>query len=78
MPKKKLTGKVVSIKMQKTAVVNVEMPKKHAIYRKSIKNTQSFKARNTTDAKSGDLVIIEESKPFSKDVRWQVLRKVEE
>lgn len=78
MPKKKLVGKVKSNKMQKTVVVDIEVPKKHAIYKKAIKNTQSFKARDEIGVKVGDRVVIEESKPFSKDVRWKILEKVKE
>jgi small subunit ribosomal protein S17 len=78
MSAKKLTGKIVSDKMQKTVVVAVEMHKKHPIYSKIVKNTRRFKARNDSDAKLNDVVVIEECKPFSKDVSWKVVGKVME
>jgi len=78
MSAKKLTGKIVSDKMQKTVVVTVEMHKKHPVYSKMIKNTRRFKARNDTDAKLNDVVVIEECRPFSKDSSWKVVGKVKE
>lgn len=72
MSKKILTGKVVSDKMQKTVVVAVEVPKKHPLYGKSIKNTQRFKAHNEIGAKLGDMVDIEESRPLSKEKSFVV------
>ena len=78
MSTKKITGKIVSTKMQKVAVVSVEMHKKHSIYSKIVKNTRRFKARNGIEAKLGDLVVIEECSPFGKDVAWKIIQKVEE
>lgn len=73
MAKKRLIGKIVSDKMQKTVVVAVEMPKRHPIYGKNIKNTRRFKARNLVEAKLGQQVVIEECVPFSKEVTWKVI-----
>lgn len=78
MPKKMFKGIIVSDKMKKTVVVAVEMPKKHPLYNKEIKNTRKFKARNEIEAKTGDTVYIEESRPFSKEVSWIVKELVEE
>ncbi len=78
MPKKILTGEVVSTKMQKTVVVAVDVPKRHPIYKKIIKNTKKFKARDEIGAKEGDIVKIEESRPFSKEVTWVVVEIVGE
>jgi len=72
MAKKLLKGTIVSAKMDKTVVVSVEIPKRHPVYNKAIKNTRRFKARNMQDAKLGDLVWIEEAKPFSQSVTWLV------
>lgn len=77
MSKKIFKGKVVSDKMEKTVVVSVEVPKKHPIYGKDIKNTKKFKARNLADAALNDIVTIQESKPYSKTVKWEVLDVVE-
>ncbi len=76
MPKKILLGKVVSTKMEKTVVVAVELPKRHPIYGKEIKNTRRFKARTENALVDGDMVRIEECSPFSKEVTWQVIEKV--
>jgi small subunit ribosomal protein S17 len=79
MSKKTLTGTVVSTKMVKTVVVSVELPKKHPIYGKTVKNTRRFKARAEEPIEAlqeGDTVVIEESRPFSKDVSWIVTKKV--
>lgn len=78
MPKKTLTGKIVSTKMQKTVVVAVEVPKRHPIYKKIMKNTKKFKARDEIGVNEGDIVRIEESRPFSKEVTWKVIEVVEE
>ncbi len=77
MPKKKIKGQVVSDKMTKTVVVAVEMLKRHPLYNKSIKNTRRFKAHNELGVKVGDIVMIEESIPFSKEVTWKVIEKLE-
>lgn len=70
MAKRVFTGSIISDKMQKTAVVAVEMPKKHPLYNKEIKNTVKFKARNEIAAKTGDVVLIEECAPLSRHVFW--------
>ncbi len=77
MSKRILKGKIVSDKMQKTVVVAVDMSKRHPIYKKIVKNTKRIKARNETKAKLNDIVTIEESAPFSKQVSWKVLEVVE-
>lgn len=74
MPKKKFNGTVVSNKMNKTVVVAVEIPKKHPLYDKRIKNTKRFKAHSKETHKIGDIVLIEECKPFSKEVTWKVTK----
>ena len=76
MTKKILLGHIVSDKMQKTVVVSVEIPKKHPIYKKSIKNTKRFKARNEMNAKLGDSVKIQESRPYSKETTWEVFEVI--
>ncbi len=77
MTKKRIKGKIVSDKMQKTVVVEVETSKRHPLYGKIIKRTRKFKARNETEAKLGDTVFIEECKPYSKQVSWKVVEIVE-
>ena len=77
MSKKILIGKIVSVKMQKAVVVAVDMPKVHKIYKKAIKNTRRFKARDEIGTKVGDTVRIQESKPLSKGIRWTVMEVIE-
>ncbi|HDQ88565.1 MAG TPA: 30S ribosomal protein S17 [candidate division WWE3 bacterium] len=72
MPKKILKGKVTSTKMEKTVVVAVEVNKKHPIYNKTIKATRKFKARDEIGVSLGNVVLIEEHSPFSKEVSWLV------
>ncbi len=78
MPKKILKGKVVSDKMEKTVVVAIDSPKKHPIYTKAVSNTKRYKARDEQGAEVGDIVMIEETKPFSKQVTWKVTEILEE
>jgi small subunit ribosomal protein S17 len=75
MSTKRLKGTVVSDKMNKTVVVTVEMPKRHAIYDKIVKNTKRFKAHNELGAVLGDKVTIEECKPYSKETTWKIVEK---
>ncbi len=77
MPKKKLTGKVVSDKMQKTAIVAVDMPKVHPLYRKLYYKTRRFKAHDELGVNVGDTVLIEECRPLSKDKTWRIVNILE-
>lgn len=72
-----LRGTVVSDKMDKTVVVAVQSVKEHPIYRKKYKVTTKFKAHDEANTCiSGDLVEITETRPLSRDKRWQVARKL--
>jgi small subunit ribosomal protein S17 len=74
---RKLQGTVVSDKMQKTRVVAVEWHKKHPRYGKYFKVTQRFKAHDEkNEYKTGDKVIIQETRPTSKDKRWVIISKI--
>jgi len=76
---RRLKGKIVSDKMDKTAVVEVENWKKHSRYLKYIRSTKRFKAHNeSNEFKVGDKVVIEETKPLSKEKRWRILEKIKE
>jgi small subunit ribosomal protein S17 len=77
MSKKRLTGKVVSDKMQKTVLVAVGVHKRHPVYQKGLIKTKKFMARNEIGVIEGDNVVIEETRPYSKNVTWKVLEKVE-
>jgi len=72
-----LKGEVVSDKMQKTAVVEILRLKKHPKYKKYYKVSRRFKAHNPEDQyHTGDKVFIQETRPMSKDKRWQIIGKV--
>ena len=74
MPKKIFKGKVVSVKMQKACVVLVNVPKRHPVYKKSIKNTKRFRASYENTVQEGNTVLIEETRPMSKQITWKVIR----
>ncbi|MFH0987406.1 MAG: 30S ribosomal protein S17 [Patescibacteria group bacterium] len=77
MSKKRLKGLVVSDKMKKTVVVEVERWKEHAKYKKRYRLTKKYKAHDEKgEFKTGDQVIIEETRPLSKDKKWRVLKKI--
>lgn len=77
MPKKKLKGIVVSDKMTKTVVVNVESIKEHPKYKRRYKMHKKYKAHDEKqEYHIGDVVMIEESAPISKDKKWRVIGKV--
>lgn len=66
-------GVVVSDKMDKTVVVAVEHLRRHRLYGRHVRRTHRFKAHDETNqCKLGDSVIIEESRPMSRDKRWRV------
>ncbi|MEI6512279.1 MAG: 30S ribosomal protein S17 [bacterium] len=71
-------GRVVSNRMDKTAVVAVERLMRHPIYGKIIRRTEKFKAHDeANDCSIGDLVQIMETKPFSREKHWRIVRIVE-
>ena len=73
MPKRLLSGKVVSSKSNKTIVVEVTRRVKHKLYKKIIKKVKKYHAHDETNThKIGDIVTIEESKPISKMKSWIV------
>ena len=75
--KRKLQGVVVSDKMTKTAVVAVTHERKHPKYLKYYKVTRRLKAHNeNNEYKTGDKVMIEETRPLSKEKRWKITGKV--
>ena len=64
-------GQVVSTKMQKTIVVEVEMRKAHPKYKRIIRSTKKFYAHDEqSSARLGDVVRIRETRPTSKRKRW--------
>lgn len=74
--RKVFLGVVISDKMNKTRVVQVQWLSKHQMYRKSIRRAAKFKAHDEKNAsKIGDRVEIMETRPISKDKRW-VIREI--
>ena len=74
MPKKILTGVVVSDKPNKTITVMVERKYSHPLLKKVIKVRKKYNAHDENNAyKTGDIVSIIESKPFSKNKKFQVM-----
>lgn len=66
-------GRVVSAKMDKTAVVEITTQKKHKQYKKYVKQTQKYYAHDETNqCQEGDFIRIVETRPLSKQKRWRV------
>lgn len=73
---KQLKGKIVSDKMDKTAVVEVRRFFKHPKYKKYIKKTKRYKVHNEANQyKTGEKVLIEECRPLSKEKKWIIKSK---
>jgi small subunit ribosomal protein S17 len=71
--RKSLVGTVVSVKMDKTAVVSVERRYPHQLYHKIIRSTKRYKAHDPENAAVlGDTVRIVETRPISKEKRWRI------
>jgi small subunit ribosomal protein S17 len=66
-------GKVISDKMDKTVVIAVDTPKRHPLYKKTIRRVVKYKAHDEKNqCRTGDTVKIIETRPISKDKRWRV------
>jgi small subunit ribosomal protein S17 len=75
--RKTKVGRVVSDKMDKTIVVSVERHARHPLYRRVIRVTKRFKAHDeTNEARVGDTVLIEESRPLSATKRWRLVEVI--
>ncbi len=76
--RRRLMGRVVSDKMEKTVTVLVERQVKHALYGKFVKKSTKYHAHDEENECSiGDTVLIEEGVPRSKTKTWSVARLVE-
>ena len=74
MPKKILTGKVISDKPNKTVTVLVERKYQHPVLKKVVKVKKKYNAHDEHNKfKNGDIVSIIESKPYSKNKKFEVL-----
>ena len=71
--KKTREGVVVSDKMTKTRVVLIERVYRHPRYERVVRRSKKLKAHDEANAsKVGDRVLIEETRPLSKDTRWRI------
>lgn len=77
MPKRVLTGQIVSDKTDKTVVVLVERKVKHPLYGKIIRRSKKYHAHDEgNEYREGETVRIEETAPISKLKTWKVVDRV--
>lgn len=75
--KRTLTGRITSNKMDKTVTVLVERRIKHPLYGKFVIRSKKYHAHVFDEQLSiGDIVLIEECRPFSKTKNWKVVKHV--
>ena len=75
---RRLTGRVVSDKMDKTVTVLVERKVKHALYGKFVTRSRKYHAHDEqNEFHPGDVVMIEECRPLSKTKAWRVVKVLE-
>jgi small subunit ribosomal protein S17 len=78
MPKRILQGEVVSDKNDKTIVVKVERRLRHPVFKKTVRTSKKYHAHDeNNEAKTGEIVRIEETRPVSKQKRWKLVEKVD-
>ncbi len=71
-------GKVISNKMDKTAVVAVERTMQHPLYGKSLRKTKKYKVHDDkNECRGGDKVKIMETRPLSKEKSWRLIEVLE-
>jgi small subunit ribosomal protein S17 len=72
--KKEFEGVVVGNKMQNTVRVQVNTPVRHPVYKKVVNKRKTFFAHTDQELNEGDEVRIRESRPYSKNVKWVVVK----
>jgi len=72
--RRKMVGRVVSAKMQKTVVVEVVSHSRDPLYGKYVRSRARYKAHDESGLKVGDQVEIQEHRPISREKRWIVTR----
>lgn len=75
--RKSRVGTVFSAKMQKTVVVSVTRTFRHPVYEKVVQRTTKLYAHDLLGAKEGDRVLVVETRPLSRLVRWRVAEILE-
>ncbi|MBU1015059.1 30S ribosomal protein S17 [Patescibacteria group bacterium] len=77
MARRQLQGIITSDKMEKTVVVQVERLKEHPRYKRRFRSRKNYKAHDPKgEYHTGDKVLLEETRPLSKDKHWRVLKKL--
>jgi small subunit ribosomal protein S17 len=77
MPRRVMTGKIVSDKGDKTVVVQVERTFLHPVLKKTVRRSSKFHAHDEANAyKAGEIVSIQECPPKSKLKRWEVVGRI--
>ena len=72
------SGRVVSDKMDKTRVAEIERVTRHPLYSKTIRRTKKYKFHDeANESRVGDVVKIMETRPLSKDKRWRLVEIVQ-
>lgn len=69
-------GKVISTKMDKTATVTVERLVAHPVYKKRIRRIKKYHVHDELGAKVGDKVNFVNSKPYSRLIKWKIIKIV--
>jgi small subunit ribosomal protein S17 len=76
--KKVRVGTVISDKMEKTAVVQIERLVKHPIYKRYVRRRKRFKVHDEENqCRSGDVISFMATRPLSKDKRWRLIDVIE-
>ena len=76
--RKNRQGIVVSDRMEKTIVVQIDEKVMHPVYKKYVRKRVKYKTHDeTNDARRGDTVLIEECRPLSRDKRWRLKNIIE-
>nr|YP_009395006.1 ribosomal protein S17 [Polysiphonia stricta]ARW63568.1 ribosomal protein S17 [Polysiphonia stricta] len=78
MPKKETSGIIISDKMDKTVTVAIQKPVAHKKYGKTIIKTNKYYAHDPLNQyKIGDTVKIQETRPLSKNKRWEIIELIQ-
>ncbi|MBI5451816.1 MAG: 30S ribosomal protein S17 [Gammaproteobacteria bacterium] len=76
---RQLTGKVVSNKMDKTITVRIERRVKHPLYNKYLRRSTKVHAHDESNqCREGDVVVVQECRPLSKNKCWRLVKVVEQ
>jgi len=76
--KRRLKGRVLRDSIDKTTAVVIEKSKLHPIYKKKFVASKKFLVHDEVGVKKGDLVVIEETRPISKNKKWKIVESINE